>query len=280
MIHPDNRRAAAGRGQRPGQRRLSGTPAPVHRDQANSLGARTRTDLLRQPRQRSHPLPHGTILSRTRASRPELVPLASRSRSGPALAPPRVVPGTRLANLAIMWARRGRPAVLRRGAAQCGTDSSCRIASVVDPFGWLDAVEEFLATHGVAEVGERFSDAQWAGRLATGDERCPGIDPGPGRCRPFARGQEVTGPSTMTGGPPSLRQLPGWKSPCTMVSGRPHSSSSGNRFSSPRAAATSRALSSPATGPSSSARICLAMLRVRRSGSPGGRLAGGLASAA
>jgi len=64
IIHPDNRRAAAGCGQRPGQRRLSGTPAPVHRNQANSLGARTVTDLLRQPRQRSHPLPHGTIFDR------------------------------------------------------------------------------------------------------------------------------------------------------------------------------------------------------------------------
>jgi hypothetical protein len=75
----------------------------------------------------------------------------------------------------------------------------------------------------------------------------------------------------MTGGPPPLRQLPGWKSPCTMVSGRPHSSSRGNRLSSPRAAATSPALSSPATSPSSSAAICPAMTGVRRSASPGGR---------
>ena len=134
-------------------------------------------------------------------------------------------------------------------------------------------------------VAERFSDAQCT-PAATGDDRCPGIDPGPGRCRPFGRGRKsqavpvqhrvaacASAEATMTGGPPSLRQLPRWKSPCAGV-GRPHSSSAGTRQ---QTVCGSRlpAVSSPATGPSSSARICPAMLRVRRSGGPGSGWPGG-----
>jgi hypothetical protein len=64
---------------------------------------------------------------------------------------------------------------------------------VIDPFRRLDAVEEFLVAHGVAEVGERFGDGERTGRIAPGDARGPGIDPGPGGHRPFGRGQEVAG---------------------------------------------------------------------------------------
>ena len=100
--------------------------------------------------------------------------------------------------------------------------------------------------------------------------------PRAGSRRPAAR----QAPGCRDERPPSPRRpagrrrcasYPEWKSPCTMVSGRPHSSSRGNRLSSPRAAATSAALSSLATSPSSSAAICPVMTGARRSANPGGR---------
>lgn len=65
---------------------------------------------------------------------------------------------------------------------------------MVDPFGGLDAVEEFLVAHGVGEVGERRGDAQGAGRVAPGHARGPGLDPGPGGRGALGRREEVTRP--------------------------------------------------------------------------------------
>ena len=44
------------------------------------------------------------------------------------------------------------------GRFQGGADAGRGIASVVDPFRWLDAVEKFLVADGVGEVDKRFGD--------------------------------------------------------------------------------------------------------------------------
>ena len=144
---------------------------------------------------------------------------------------------------------------LAGGSAECLAHGVDQVVAVVDPLGRLDAVQGPLVAHGVDQPSERRRYGSARAGSAPGQravQRPPArtararLASGRNSPRPQAvehRVAECTSAKSRTAGHPPAAPVSRWKSPCTIVSGSPQSSSASQRPNRSVAAARSSAVS-------------------------------------